>query len=272
MRLLVATLLVSMCGGVAGCATASRVDPMLYRAKTFALASVHARASIDFHMSAAAPMLEMNELGTEALEMELGEGEVRLAEILGGTVVPPGKVLQAKKAYDALPEQAPPEAWTQVNGMTAVDLDDPRTVPALANLARALGLDAAIVVRHEWTLVRDRFEMGDGATLFDRCTILVVADDGRPLWSDVVIARVPMIPLIGQDLAGGLGVGMNGATWGDEALQHARRTSRMALDELERRYLAARANMPAGALSAPARGDEPDGADVVAPPPPLESQ
>ena len=55
-------------------------------------------------VTAAAPMLEMNELGIEALEMELGEGEVRLGEILGAPLLPPGKVLQAKKAYDALPE------------------------------------------------------------------------------------------------------------------------------------------------------------------------
>jgi hypothetical protein len=238
MRLLLATLC-AMCV-MTGCATTARVDPALYQAKTFALASVHARASIDFHMTAAAPMLELNDLGVEALEMELGEGEVRLGEIFGGTVVPPGKVLLARKAYDLLPEAQPPDVWTQVNGMTAVDLDDPRAVPALGGIAHALGVDAAIAVRHEWALVRDRFEMGDGATLFDRCTILVVARDGRPLWSDTVVARAPMLPLLGYDVAGGMGVGMNGATWADEALQHARRTSKMALDELERRYLAAR--------------------------------
>ena len=247
MRLLLATLCAMTCvtTWMTGCATAPRVDPALYQAKTFALASVHARASIDFHMTAAASMLELNELGIEALEMELGEGEVRLGEIFGGTVIPPGKVLLAKKAYDLLPEVQPPDVWTQLNGMTAVDFDDPRLVPALGGVAKALGVDAAVAVRHEWSLVRDRFEMGDGATLFDRCTILVVANDGRPLWSDVVVARVPMLPLLGYDIAGGVGVGMNGATWADEALQHARRTSKMALDELERRYLEARkANEP----------------------------
>lgn len=224
------------------CATLSpRIDPQLYEAKTFALVSVHARTSIDFRMNAAAPLMELNELGLEALEMELGEGEVRLGEVLGAPMVPPGKVLQeAKRAYDALPEATPPEAWTQVNGMTAVDLDDPRAVPALGGVARALGVDAAVVVRHEWSLVRDRFELGEGATLFDRCTILVVDKNGRPLWSEAVLARMPVMPLLGTDFSGAMGVGLNGATWGDEALQHARRTAKMALDELGRRYEAGR--------------------------------
>lgn len=228
---LVAALLV-WTAALGGCAT-TRVHPALYEAKTFALVSVHARRSIYFHNVAVAPMFADNELGHEALEMELGETEGRLGEIFGVELLPAGKAIESR-AYDALPEVVPAADWTQLNHMTAVDLELPETVPALADLARALGVDAVIVLRHEWSLARDTLEVSEGITAFDRCVLLVVAADGKKLWHDVVVGRVPVHQL-------GLGpsafaVGMNGGTWADEARQLARRTAREAMELLERRY------------------------------------
>jgi hypothetical protein len=213
-----------------GCAT-TRVDPALFSAERFAIASVHARRSIDFESVRVAPMLNDNELGAEVVEMELGETEVRLGEMFGAEVLPVGKALE-QKVYDKLPEAWPPEDWSQVNDMIAVDVDAPGAAPVLGELAQVLKVDAVIVLRHEFALARDRFEVAEGATAFDRCTILVVDRNGRKLWDDVVIARVPVQTM----MSGQFAVGLQYATWADEARQVSRRTARQALDIFAKRY------------------------------------
>lgn len=214
-----------------GCATTTRVDPGLYEARSLAVASLYARKDIWFENVTVAPVFSDNELGDEALEMELGEIEGRLGEIFGVDVVPAGKALESR-AYDALPEVVPSRDWTHLNDMIPVDIDLPEAVPALAALARDLGVDAVVVVRHEWSVGRDRFDVAETVTAFDRCALLVVSADGQKLWHDTVVARVP----VHQTFAGAYSVGMNGATWADEARQLARSTSREALELLARRY------------------------------------
>src|SRR5262249_6807508 len=134
-----------------GCAT-TRIDPGLYQAKTVAIASVFARKTIEFDNMPVAPMLYDNDFGAEVLEMELGETEGRLSELFGVDVVPAGKAMEARKAYDALPEVQPADEYTRVNDMTAVDLDSPALASSLGELAAALRVDAVVVLSHEWTL------------------------------------------------------------------------------------------------------------------------
>jgi hypothetical protein len=230
-----------------GCVT-PRIDPALYEARTFAIASVYARKTIWFENVGVSPTFYENDLGTEVLEMELGETEGRLSELFGVDMVPAGKVVPLP-AYRELPELQPADEWTRINDMTAVDLAAPEAVLSLATLARALGVDAVIVLRHEWTLARDRFEVTDGVTAFDRCSILVVDGDGRKLWEDTVVARAPAQIFS----AGSWGVGLQGATWADEARQLARRTGREALRLLERRYREAEGKARSSAAPAQAR-------------------
>ena len=222
-----------------GCATV-HIDPALYQAKTIAVASIFARKNIDFDNLAVAPTLLDNDYGAEVLEMELGDAEARLSEIFGVEVMPAGKAMQAK-AYRDLPESAPSEDWTRVNDMIAVDVDNPTAAAALGELALSLGVDAVIVVRHEWALSRARFDPGtESVTAFDKCSLLVVDKGGRKLWDDVVISRIP-----GDSIsAGAFVVGLNGGTWADEARQLARRASREALDNIARRYRDARGKKP----------------------------
>jgi hypothetical protein len=217
----------------------------MYEAKTFAVASVFAKKEIVFDNMPVAPMLYDNDYGAEVLEMELGETEARLGEIFGVDVVPAGKVMQEQpKAYGHLPEVSDPETFTRLNDMTAVDVDAKDAAATLGALAGALHVDAVVVLSHEWTLERDRFEVNEGVTAFDRCTLLVVDKDGNRLWDDVVIVRIPA-----QELdTSAFGVGLNGATWADEARQLARRAAREALDTFERRYRASRTAPPGSSL------------------------
>ena len=239
-----------------GCATA-RIDAALYDARSVAVASVFARKLIDFDNVPVAPMLADNDLGSEVLEMELGEMEGRLSEIFGVDVVPAGKAIQ-QRAYAGLPEARPPEDFTRVNDMIPVDIEAPAAATALGVLARAMGVDAVVVVRHEWTLTRDRFDVGEGITAFDRCSILVVDAAGKALWDDVVIARVPMDVV----MPGAFSVGLNGGTWADEARQVARRASRQALDAVDRRYRESRTvpTRPSTPTPAPGTPERPGGA------------
>ncbi len=228
---------------VSGCAT-TRIDPGLYDQKTFAIASVFARKDIGFANVGGPPSLYGNALGDEVLEMELGETEVRLGEIFGAQMVPPGKALDKRKAYGNLPEVSDPEDYTRVNDMTAVDTDAATAAPALGALAQALGVDAVVVLSHEWTLARDRFEVTGGVTAYDRCSVVVVDARGRRLWDDDFVVQVPATQL--DQLGVGVGLGFNGATWADAARQLARRTSRAALDAVEHRYREGRKLKAAG--------------------------
>jgi hypothetical protein len=120
-------------------------------------------------------------------------------------------------------------------------------------------VDAAIVLRHEWALVRDRIEISDGITAFDRCSILVVDDNGRVLWDDVVVARQPVTLLFASEM----NAGINGASWADDARALARRTGRQCMDQLKRRYAEARprpgVKSTAPAATAPASAPSPAG-------------
>jgi hypothetical protein len=225
----------------AGCATV-HIDPALYDAKTIALASVYARKSVVLDaVGGIAPGLYDNDYGGEVVEMELGDTEGALADLFNADVVPAGKAMKAKE-YGRLPEAAPPEEYTRVNDMTAVDVESAAVAPALGALAVALHADAAVVLRHEFSVARDTFEVSSGFTAYDRCNILVVGADGKKLWDDVVVARIPAVELG----AGGLGVGVNNTlvlgNWADEARSLARRTARDALDQLQRRYKIARSS------------------------------
>lgn len=218
------------------------VDPRIHDVKSVALVSVHARAHITFD----APLngragitmaMTDNELGTEVVEMMLGDAEGEVGQLLRAeTVVPPDEVMRTRVSHD-LPEATPPEAWSQVKEMVAVDVSHPRTAEALGRVAQALGVDAAVVLRHEWSVTRDRLELGGGITAVDRCAVLVVDAQGRTLFDDVTLARVP---------AAGLGFdaqlpGINGASFADEARVLARLTARQCMAHHKRRLDEARA-------------------------------
>jgi hypothetical protein len=224
-----------------GCATV-HIDPALFEAKTIALASVYARKAVLLDaVGGIAPGIYDNDYGAEVVEMELGDTEGALGDLFNAEVVPVAKAMKTKE-YGRLPEATPPEDYTRVNDMTAVDIDSASAAPALGALAQALHADAAVVLRHEFSVARDTFEVNSGFTAYDRCNILVVGADGKKLWDDVVLARIPAVELG----AGGIGVGVGPTlvvgNWADEARSLARRTARDAIDQLQRRYKIARSS------------------------------
>lgn len=214
----------------AACATA-RLDPSIYEARRVVVASIHARASVAFSVAPTLRTGSLNELGIDALEMELAEMEARLGGLLGSELIPIRDVVRTR-AYTALPERMPPDDWTQLADMTAVDTDAPGALPALAALSRAVNADIAVVLRHEWSVARERLGLVDGVSLVDRCAILVVNKQGQTVWDDAVTTRRPFRQLAISSWR----LGVESTDIADEALQLARMTARDALTLLERRY------------------------------------
>lgn len=228
-RLLALALLVA----TLGCSSVQLV-PEAYGLGTVAIASLHARREIGVQSTELSPVFLEGELGDEVIEMTIADTEALVADIFtGATIVPAGKVMQSKK-YDLVPEALPPEEWSQVNRMLAVDVDASDTPAALGVLARDLRVDAVLVVRHEWWLQRDRVDLGTSNWGYDRCTLLLVDDEDAVVWRQTVVTRAPSRAL----MTGAFQVGFNGATWADEARSLARETSRMAWAELRARYAA----------------------------------
>lgn len=214
-----------------GCASVTLV-PGAFGLKSVAIASLHARREIGVQSTELAPVLIDGGLGDEVIEMTIADTEADItATFAPAVIVPAGKVMQSKK-YDLVPEALPDDEWSQVNRMLAVDVDAAATPAALGVLARDLAVDAVLVVRHEWWLQRDRVEFGTSTWGYDRCTLLLVDDDGQVLWRQTVVTRSPSRALI----AGSFQVGFNGGTWADEARSLARETSRLAWRELNDRY------------------------------------
>ncbi|MDP2344756.1 MAG: hypothetical protein Q8O67_27655 [Deltaproteobacteria bacterium] len=224
-------LLTLLLGSTVGCATATLL-PEAYEVERVALVSLHARREIAVQQNELTPLLLDGSLGEEVIEMSIADTEAELEGIFGvAAIVPAGKAMQSKK-YDLMPEALPVEEWSQVNKMLAVDVDDARLPFTLGVLARDLQVDAAVVVRHEWWLARDRLDIGTSTWAYDRCTLLLVDDDGQVLWRQTVIGRAPSRTMWSSTFQ----VGFNGATWADEARTLARETARMAWGELKTSY------------------------------------
>jgi hypothetical protein len=188
-----------------------------------------------------------------------GDVEARFGD---GTVLPQRAAVSAR-GYAALPPATPPEEWSAVDDGVAVDLDDPDTPARIAAVVRALGVDAGVVVRHEWWVTRTRFDRIVSVVGFDRASVLVVDGDGAVLWRDSVVTQQGA-----RATWGGLAPGFGARPWTDEVRQLARTTARTAWRELRARERAAsRAAATTPPSSPPARPAAPSPADV--PPTPL---
>ena len=234
--MLFATLFAALSAALSATAGCSSVTlaPEAYGLQSVAIASLHARREIGVQSTELSPVFLEGELGDEVVEMTIADTEAIVADIFAGAViVPAGKVMQSKK-YDLVPEALPPNEWSQVNRMLAIDVDAAATPAALGVLARDLHVDAVWVVRHEWWLQRDGVGLGTSNWGYDRCTLLLVDDDDAVVWRQTVVTRSPSRAL----MTGAFQLGFNGATWADEARSLARETARMAWAELRLRYSA----------------------------------
>jgi hypothetical protein len=219
----------------AGCATAP-VDPAFFRVRTVGLVSVYAPREIPVSITDVMWMGGQEALGEEVVEMTLGDTEDELALVLGvDSLVPVGKAME-QKSYNRLPELVSADDWSQVNRMIAVDIDDPAANLARAAVATDLGVDAVAVLRHEWTIARDRFDVNDGVTTFDRCTLVVVDRSGRRVLGETQVAQIPMMLL--WNMPGQMGI--NGAFAADETRRLARSAAHQCLRQIRERIARSR--------------------------------
>jgi hypothetical protein len=225
----------------------------------------------------------MDDLADEIVEMMIGDSEGAVEALFGaGRTTPLSRALTAK-SYDALPEARPVEHWTQAGNMLAVDVDDPTTPAALGVLARELGVDAVLAIRHAWWLGRDRADLAIGLWAYDRCEVLLVDKDGAVLWRQAAVGRTPSGGLFAPGQGFGAAAGFQGVAVANEVRRASREAAREAWQQLAASFIAA---APAGSSAPKAqrpppapptvrpapRGDEtpatPDG--EAAPPPLLE--
>lgn len=225
---------------VGGCATPTILEPRVRALQDVALVSVYGTRDLGIVETRPGPLVVGDRVGEEAVGVVIGDTMQFLEEIYGVEhVISPRQAMTSKK-YDAVPELTPADDWTQVDRMIAVDLEHGRTTEALATLARSLDVDAVVVVRHQWWLARERYELVRAVSLYDRCTILVVDRDGVTLWSEVVVTRAPTRTMWGSQLQFGLA----GSEIVDEAEALARQTARVAYAELKARALSLPALAP----------------------------
>jgi hypothetical protein len=247
--------LLGLLGLLVSCATPTVMEPRLRGLQDVAVVSVYGSRDLGLLEMGPGPLALGDSVGEEAAELVVGDALTFLEGIYGaGHVVAPKQAMASKK-YDALPEAQPTDQWSQVDRMIAVDLDHGRTPEALAALARSLDVDAVVVIRHEWWLARERYELVRALSLYDRCTILVVDRDGVVLWRDVAMGRSAARTMWSSQLQ----FGLSGDAVVAESRSLARETARQAHAELQARALA----LPPLPPSASVR--------TRAPPPPLET-
>lgn len=228
-----------------GCSTLVLL-PEAYDLDKVALVSLHARRDISIHNSGMSVALFNESLGEEVIEMTLGDTEAALQDLFGsGSVVLAGQAMQSKK-YDLVPEALPMQDWSQVNKMLPVDVDDPRTPPALGVLAQDLNVDAALVIRHEWWLESERLDMGGRTWAYDRCTVLLVNDEGVVVWRQTVVGRSPS----GNLLSSSFQMSMNDAARADEVRMLARETARYSWTQLKTTYTQRAVTIPPKKINA----------------------
>lgn len=219
---------------LSSCATPVVVEPRLRALQDVAVVSIYGSRDLGLLETGPGPLALGDGVGEEAVELVVGDALGFLEVIYGaGHVVAPKQAMASKK-YDALPEAQPSDQWSQVDRMIAVDLDHGRAPEALAALARSLDVDAVVVIRHEWWLARERYELVRAVSLYDRCTILVVDRDAVVVWRDVAMGRSGARTMWTSQLQ----FGLSGDAVVAESRSLARETARQAYAELQARALA----------------------------------
>ena len=193
-----------------------------------ALVSLHARDDIIDQDAALPGLFVPPGLGGEVVDMIAADVEGDLESRFGA-----GKVLSQRRAakaegYARLPPAMPRDEWTHTDGMVAVDVDAADVGARLGDVARALGVDAAVVVRHEWWVSRVRYQRSVAVVGYDKCTLLVVDAGGHVVWRDSVLtqassSQIWLLPGV-PDFANSVSA--------DEVRLLARKTARAAWSEL----------------------------------------
>jgi hypothetical protein len=256
----------ALLGLMASCATTTVIEPRLRGLQDVAVVSIYSTRDLGLHETAPGPLALGDGVGEEAAELIVGDAMVFLEGIYGAGHVLTPKQSMASKKYDALPEAQPTDQWSQVDRMIAVDLDHGRTTEAMSALARSLDVDAVVVIRHEWWLARERYELVRALSLYDRCTILVVDRDGVVLWRDVAMGRSAARATWSSQLQ----FGLSGEPVVAEARTLARETARQSHAELQARALALPTLPPSSSVRTKAPPPPLEPPDPVAPPPPPE--
>lgn len=219
------------------CATPALVDPRLASVHTVALVSLYARDDIVDQGAALPGVYVPAGLGGEVVDMITADVEGDLEARFGvGNVVPLRRAAKVD-AVARLPAAAPPDEWSQLEGAVDVDIDAPDVAVRLGDAARAVGVDAVVVLRHEWWVSRVRYQRSIAVVGYDRCTLLVVDAGGHVVWRDSVLAQESSSQLFLVPGAPDFGTSISA----DEARMLARKTARRVWKDLVARERSARA-------------------------------
>lgn len=180
---------VLVCVSQFACAAAPLVDERLASVRSVALVSLHARNDIIDQNAALPGLFVPPGLGAEVIDMIAADVEGELEGRFGEGNVVPLRRARDVDAVERIPVATPSDEWTRVEGVSAVDVDAVDVVPRLADAARALDVDATVVLRHEWWVSRVRYQRSVALIGYDRCTLLVVDAGGHVVWKDSVVTQ-----------------------------------------------------------------------------------
>jgi hypothetical protein len=219
-----------------GCATAAVVDPRITSVRTVALVSLYARSDVVDQDTMFPGAYVPAGLAAEVIDMISADVEGDLEGRFGVDNVVPLRQATRNDSVLRLPAARPSGDWTQSEGAVAVDIDHPDIAAHLADAARALDVDAVVVMRHEWWVSRVRYQRSAAVVGHDRCAILVVDAGGRVVWKDSVVAQESSSQLWLMPGAPGFATGIGA----DEARRLARKTARSTWKDLLARERTAR--------------------------------
>lgn len=163
----------------AGCAAFRPVmNPAVYQTKKLALAAYYGPVKVESTGGGlvSAIQSQTNKYGTRVAESTIDEVFARLQGELHVELMPMTAAPQSAD-YAGIPTATYPEGYIAPRGMKAVSTDQ-QNDPALAKLAKSLGVDAVIVVKGNWQVqMRDE----GGPIGYNRLEVLIVGADGTRL-------------------------------------------------------------------------------------------
>ncbi len=209
-----------------------KVNPAVYTKQKFALASFYGPKQIQGSVGLVGAIQGgSTEWGAELFSTEYPGWESSLKQTLGGEWLPLGKVALAP-SYTGLDGAAFEEHQATPAGLRALDTglnNDAR----LGKLATELGVDAVVLVRHQWMVMSDRDAPQHG---YDAFSLVVVGADGVRLWDERDNLDGPQA----TRSSAGLLAQMGGAMVPDDVKEMIRGTVLLAHDGFARRWKSSR--------------------------------
>jgi hypothetical protein len=198
---------VAVVTALTGCAAFTpQVNPKVYGIKKFAIGAYYGPTAV-IGGSGMAGLISStaNRWGTKVAEITVDEVHSRLQSAFKAELLPIDQVV-ANPAYAQAPVIVPHwrNMYVAPRGMVALSVDQ-KSDAALGQLARALGVDAVIVLKNDWKIGQQGSDQVGKNTL----EILIMGADGTRLWDQTGLragtAEAKVGTSIGSQIAGAFG-------------------------------------------------------------------